>query len=144
MEGSDNLNRSALPKRNVELLQFKSISNFDSVFMSESTRSLCTESTLNSSRGSLTSLTINTDLDLNFSNFQVCNALLYSPDSPLLPQVPARKERKPIDKSPTSYLPLASIQKAVNGDNAKNALKQRSANIILLLYFTLLYFDFFY
>ena len=46
-------------------------------------------------------------------------------DSPLLTKEPTRKARKPIDKSPSFYLPLNNIEGIVNGDNAKNVLKQR-------------------
>jgi hypothetical protein len=115
-----------------------SILNADDISTSDSTlnmsdhfkssRSLCTISTLNSSysqssmSGSVRSLSlsVNTDVDINFSNIN-----LDSPDSPLLTKAPSRKERKPIDISPNSYLPSIHFQKSVNSDNAKKILKER-------------------
>ena len=105
-------------------IRFKCNSTFASVFPSRTT---CTESmlSLKSSEASPVSATLNADVNIIFSNFQSDNNFLYSPDSPLLPKVPTRKVRKTIDKSPSSYLPLSTIQRTVNGDNAKNVLKQR-------------------
>lgn len=82
-----------------------------------SVTSTSTESTT-CSASCFPSSTINTDFGLYFPS-------LDDDDSPILSKVLKRKEKKPIDKSPSSYLPLGKIQKAVNVENAKNALTQR-------------------
>ena len=120
---------------NLKPIHFKCThSIFDSAFISDSdhsrngsTKSSYTESTLSSPGANFAFATKNndTDADIIFSNFQGDNNFLYSLDSPLLPKVPTRKVHKSIDRSPSSYLPLSTIQRTVNGDNAKNVLKQR-------------------